>query len=236
MNGLSTTLEEMETRGFAVTGRPDSERAFQRAMRHSRRVRMLRVAIPVAIVLIVGTTFLLSWLDPLRVLARLPTDAGKLVISGTKITMEAPKISGYTRDSRWYELTARSAAQDITNPNIVELHDIRAKIEAEDKSTMHVVATEGTFDRKGGVLTLNRSIMLRSTSGYELHLEEAVIDTATGEIVSKKPVEVQMEQGTLNANGLEVIQSGDVVRFNGGVTMNLQGDKGAAGEPPARKP
>ena len=221
MNGLSTTLEEMEPRGFAVTGRPDGERAFRRAMRHSRRVRMLRVAIPVAIVLIVGTIFLLSWLDPLRVLARLPTDAGKLVISGTKITMEAPKISGYTRDSRWYELTARSAAQDITNPNIIELQDIRAKIEAEDKSTMDVAATEGSFDRKRGVLTLSRRIMLRSTSGYELHLEEAAIDTATGEIVSKKPVEVRSEQGTLNANRFEIVKAGELIRFDDGVIMKL---------------
>jgi lipopolysaccharide export system protein LptC len=220
MNDLSTTLEEMEA-GFAVTGRPDSERAFQRAMRHSRRVRMLRVAIPVAIVLIVGASFLLSWLDPLRVFARLPTDVGKLVISGTKITMEAPKISGYTRDSRWYELTARSAAQDITNPNIIELQDIRAKIETEDKSTMDVAATEGSFDRKRGVLTLSRSIMLRSTSGYELHLEEAAIDTATGEIVSKKPVEVRSEQGTLNANRFEIVKAGELIRFDDGVIIKL---------------
>ena len=53
-------------------------------------MRLLRVAIPVAIVLILGATVLVSWLDPLKVLVRLPIDSGKLVISGTKITMEAP--------------------------------------------------------------------------------------------------------------------------------------------------
>ena len=36
---------------------------------------------------------------------RLPVDASGLVISGTKITMAQPKLSGYTRDSRWYEVT-----------------------------------------------------------------------------------------------------------------------------------
>ena len=76
-------------------------------MRHSRRVRMLRVVLPVAIVLLLGVITLVAWLDPLRILVRLPIDAGNLVISGTKITMEAPKLSGYTRNSRWYELSAQ---------------------------------------------------------------------------------------------------------------------------------
>jgi lipopolysaccharide export system protein LptC len=226
----------MEDRGFAAGSRPDREPAFRRAARHSRRVRMLRVAVPVIIVLILGTTALVSWLDPLRVLARLPTDAGKLVISGTKITMEAPKLSGYTRDSRWYELTASSAAQDIAKPNIVELHEVRAKIEAEDKSTMHLSAVDGMFDRKAGVLTLGRDIRLTSTSGYEMRLQEAVVDTGTGEIVSDKPVEVLTQQGTLNANRLEVVRSGEIVRFLGGVIMNLAGDTATAGTPSAEKP
>ena len=68
---------------------------------------MLRVAIPVTIVVVLGVTMLVSWLDPLKVLVRLPIDSGKLVISGTKITMEAPKLSGYTRDQRWYEMNAK---------------------------------------------------------------------------------------------------------------------------------
>jgi lipopolysaccharide export system protein LptC len=187
-------------------------------------VRFLRIALPVVIVLTVGTTWLVSWLDPLKVLVRLPIDAGKLVISGTKITMEAPKLSGYTKDRRWYELTASAAAQDITKPDLVELHDVRAKVEAEDKSsTMFLAAKDGLFNRKAGVLTLNNDISLKSSSGYEMKLNEAVVDTATGEVVSNKPVEVITQQATLTADRLEVIRSGEVVRFVGNVVMNLSG-------------
>jgi lipopolysaccharide export system protein LptC len=195
-----------------------------RAARHSRRVRFLRIAVPLVIVLTLGTTWLVSWLDPLKVLVRLPTDAGRLVISGTKITMEAPKLSGYTKDRRWYELTASAAAQDITKPDLVELHDVRAKVESEDKSsTMFLAAKDGTFSRKAGILTLNNDISLRSSSGYEMKLNEAVVDTATGEVISNKPVEVITQQATLNADRLEVIRSGEVVRFVGNVVMNLSG-------------
>ena len=83
---------ETANRGFAISERRDERRAFRLAARHSRRVRMLRVALPVTIVLALGVTALVSWLDPLKVLVRLPIDSGKLVISGSKITMEAPKL------------------------------------------------------------------------------------------------------------------------------------------------
>jgi lipopolysaccharide export system protein LptC len=192
-----------------------------RAARHSRRVRFLRIAVPATIVVALSLTWLVSWLDPMKMMVKLPIDAGKLVISGTKITMESPKLSGYTRDQRWYELNAAAAAQDITKPDFVELREVRAKIEAEDKSTMFLSAKDGTFDRKTNILTLNNNISLKSTSGYEVRLNEAIVDTASGEIVSNKPVEVQSQQGTIKSERLEVLKSGEVVRFTGNVIMNL---------------
>jgi lipopolysaccharide export system protein LptC len=222
MTALSntSTLHGIDHRDFASAGRRDTERVFRRAQRHSRRVRILRVAIPVITVLVLGSIWFVTWLDPLRLLVRLPAD-GKLVISGTKVTMQAPKLSGYTRDGRWYELNALAASQDITKPDIVELQDVRAKIEAEDKSVLNMRAADGRFDRKSGILTLGRDIVLVSTSGFEVQLTEAVIDTGSGEIVSNRPVEVKMLQGTLNASRLQVGNAGEVINFEGGVVMDL---------------
>jgi lipopolysaccharide export system protein LptC len=230
----TSALEGTAGRHYVVGDRRDDARAFARAVRHSRRVRFLRIAIPAVIVLALGATWLVSWLDPLKMLVRLPIDSGKLVISGTKITMEAPKLSGYTRDNRWYELTASAAAQDITKPNMVELHDVRAKVETEDKSTMFLSAKDGLYDRKAGILTLNNDISLKSTSGYEVRLNEAVVDTGSGEIVSNKPVEVLSQQGTLKAERLEVSKSGEIVRFSGNVVMNVSG-QGDGAVPAAEK-
>lgn len=222
----ASTLDEI---GHGLsTGRSDGGRVFRRAMRHSRHVRVLRVAIPAALAALIVTVALAAWFYPLRML-KLPGDIGGLVISGTKITMAQPKLSGYTRDSRWYELTAAAAAQDITKPDIVELKEIRAKLEMADKSTMDLTAADGVFDRKSGVLTLGQRILLITSTGYEVRLSEVVVDTGSGNVVSNRPVEVKMTQGLLNANKLEVTASGDVVRFEGGVTMNLD-----LGEPVVR--
>jgi hypothetical protein len=39
--------------------------------------------------------------------------------------------------------------------------------------------------------------------------------------VSDQPVELELLQGTLNANRLEIVDSGDLVRFHGGVSMMM---------------
>ena len=211
---------EMGARGFAAANRPDNQQIFLRAQRHSRFVRVLRVAVPVILVSAVAGIVLVSWLDPMRMLARLPTSVGPLVISGTKITMSSPRLSGFTRDSRPYELNARAAAQDITKPDIVELTDLRAKLESPDKSQINVTAVDGTYNRKSGILKLSRDIVL-ATPTYRVDLSEAVIDTGANSVVSDQPVRVKMLQGTVDSKRLEVTGGGEVFRFVGDVKMVL---------------
>ena len=82
-------------------------------------------------------------------------------------------------------------------------------------------------------LTLTDKILVISSTGYEGHLTQAVVDVKKGVIVSQSPVDVKMLNGTINANRLQVDDNGDLIRFDGGVTMILmpstaQGDPKAA--------
>lgn len=201
--------------------RGDSERIFAAARRHSRLVRVLRIAIPVAVVLGLAIVFLLTYFNPLRMLAKLPIDITGLVVSGSKITMEQPRLTGFTHDSRAYELSAEAARQDLTKPDIVELHNIHAKVEMQDKSTVELSAALGIYDAKGETLKLDRNILLSSSTGFEGKLSEAAVDIGKGHVVSNKPVELKMLQGTLDANRLEIVNSGDLVRFSDGVRMTV---------------
>jgi len=135
--------------------------------------------------------------------------------------MEATRLTGFTHDARAYELTADTAAQDMTKPDIVELRNIRAKVEMQDKSSMNLSALSGIYDSKGETLKLEQNILLNSSTGYQGRLSEAMIDIRKGNVVSEHPVEVKMLQGTLNANRLDIVDSGDLVRFHGGVVMDM---------------
>ena len=141
MNRVITARTDPQTaHPYWTMSRGDSERAFRSARRHSRVVRILRIAIPLAVVVGLTGISLITYFNPLRMLAKLPININDLVVSGTKITMEKPRLSGFTKDARAYEFTADAAAQDLTKPDIVELRNIRAKLQMQDKSMMEMSA------------------------------------------------------------------------------------------------
>jgi lipopolysaccharide export system protein LptC len=135
--------------------------------------------------------------------------------------MQQPRIAGFTRDNRRYDLTAQAAGQDLTKPDMVELHGIQASMEMLDKSLFQTTARSGLFNTKSEQLTLSQNIMVTSTSGYQAVLSEAVVDIRAGKIVSEKPVEVTTSSWTVNANRMEIGESGNLVRFERGVAVLL---------------
>src|SRR5262249_13704129 len=188
--------------------------------RHRCVVRMLGVAVRAAVSFTLVVVILITYLNPLRMLAKLPINIDNLVVSGTKVTMEQPHLSGFTSDARAYELVADTAAQDMTKPDIVELRNIRAKVQMQDKSNMEMTAVTGVYDSKGETLKLAREIVL-NTPEYQGRLSEALVDIRNGNVVSDHPVEVKFLQGTLNANRLNIYDSGALLRFHGGVVMDM---------------
>jgi lipopolysaccharide export system protein LptC len=191
---------------------------FRAAARHSRHVRLLRKVIPMGIALVLG------WLafSPFRVtVGSLQIIPSRIAISGTRITMGSPRYAGFTSDGRPYEVTARAASQDITKPDIIDLNDIWAKVYLQDNGTVEMTAASGVYDNKQDRLTLKERIILSSSTGYAGRLRDAVIEVKKGTVVSESPVELTLLNGTLSANRLEIEDHGDVIRFSGGVVMNL---------------
>jgi lipopolysaccharide export system protein LptC len=229
-----STTAETQTHAWRATTRRDRERVFDAARRHSRWVRFMRVGVPAAAIVVALILALATWLDPRRILEKLPSGAGRMIIAGSKITMEAPRMSGFTADGRAYDLIAAAAAQEITKPDIIELQEIRAKVEMADKAIVNMTAVTGVYNAKAELLTLNEYIVLVSSTGYEAYLTEAFVDIRKGQIISEKPVEVKLLNGVINSNRLEVIDSGDLVRFDGGVVMKVHFDGDAAKGPDAK--
>ncbi|MBR0898481.1 LPS export ABC transporter periplasmic protein LptC [Bradyrhizobium tropiciagri] len=198
------------------------EARFAAAARHSRMVRILRVAVPAVVGLAMASIIFVSVYNPFReMIPKLPVEMDNLVVSGTKITMESPHIAGFSTDGRPYEMWAKAAIQDVTDPDHVELKTIRAKVAQQDESTVTMDARTGFFDNKKQLLDLRQDIFLQSSTGYEAKLTQAFVDINKGNVSSDEHVDVKLLQGTLTSDRLRIYNSGELVRFEGNVVMYL---------------
>jgi lipopolysaccharide export system protein LptC len=213
------------------------ETRFALAARHSRLVRVLRVAVPSIVVLAMTGVVAVAIFNPFRMLLpKLPVDMGNLVVSGTKITMESPHLAGYTPDRRPYELWAKTATQDVTDPDHVDLRTLRAKVLMEDQSTVTLDALNGLMDTKQQLLDLHKDIYLHTSTGYEAWLSQAFVDMGKGTVTSDEHVDVKWADGKLSADKLKITGGGEVVRFDGHVVMNIDKLPPPETEPAAPEP
>jgi lipopolysaccharide export system protein LptC len=204
-----------------ATGRASGGDSFVRATRHSARVRFLRKAIPIG-VLIAVSGLLGVWLfDPFRQVFPNFTVQG-IDLSSTKVTMEKPKLAGFKKDNRPYEVVAKSAIQDVTKPSIVNLFEMDAHFAMENGGSATLKAKQGIYDTQNETLEVKTDVTVKTTTGYDIHLESAKMKFKTGDISSDQPVNVRMDTGEISADSLQMVDNGKKVTFIGNVRSRLE--------------
>lgn len=201
------------------------ERTVRSAGRHSRFVRVLRILLPVTVVLAIGAYAAVSYFNPMAALANLPSVSGKVGLQGSKITMEAPKIAGIGRNQRGYQLVADTAVQDIKKPDELELKNLRADIEMADTDILVVTAKSGTYYTKIDKVLLREHVVFTTAQGLNAKMREATVDMKKGTLQSDQFVDFRLPSGRVQANGVEIEESGELVRFTRGVIFDLDADE-----------
>lgn len=204
---------------IAVPGRDDPARraAFRSALRHSRLVRALRVALPgLALALLAGVV-------AIGILSRIEIalTIGDVKISAEGLSMDAPRLSGSDGKGRIFSVDADRAVQDLTQPKIIRLYDIVASVRQPDGSSAEFRAASGVYDAAAQRLSLDERITIRGSDGSAADLEHAEIDLVSGDVVSDAPVSFSSSLGAISAEGMEVGEKGGSVKFDGGVRMTV---------------
>lgn len=200
----------------------DGERlqAYRAALRHSRLVRTLRLLIPAcaatAAIALVGY----SLLKPLSGLSGL--EMGPVALTGTKITMEKPKLTGFRKDGKPYEVTSFAASQDVRKPGVVDLEKIIARLGAIGDNATHMASAHGVYDMKTERLELSGGIDVRTDNGDRAALQAAHVNLKAGELETSLPVRITTANGgSVNANSMRVTDNGKLIVFEGRVQTVL---------------
>jgi lipopolysaccharide export system protein LptC len=204
----------------AISG--DREKAFTKARRHSRLVRVLKVVLPSLAVIMAAVFFGYSYvLTP----AIGSVDVDGAVFADGKLVMANPKLNGFTKDNLPYSMTAVRAIQDLKNESVIELDKIDARLPVDEKNWATIAAAKGLYDRGNNTIELTENISVKTTDGMVAQFKSAFIDMDKGDLRSDEPVDIRREGTHISSDSLRISQNGKVLVFEKRVRMNL--DPGA---------
>lgn len=199
--------------------------AYRAAVRHSRLVRGLRMLIPVAAAAAVAGLIGWSLFKPVANIAGL--EMGPVALSGTKVTMENPKLNGFRKDGKPYQVTSVAASQDVRKPGVVELEQITARLGAVGDNATHLRAAAGVYDMKSEQLQLSGGVHVNTDNGDTAKLQAASVNLKAGEMHTTEPVRITTANGgSVDADAMRVSDNGKVIVFEGRVKTVLYPQNG----------
>ena len=216
------TSSETGVQRMAAQVSVSDQKKFQLASRYSRRVRGLKLGLP-----IVGAVFIIVFVAVAMTTHYLETPFGIATIDLTdgQVVMDSPKLNGFTASDSAYEIVADRALQDLNNPKKVLLEKIGATVTLADGNVVSVQANNGKFDIEGENLKLNAGVNVHMSSGYDAELDNAVIDIKAGVLKSDSPVYIKAEIGEIRADSMIVRDNGNFIFFENRVRMVIQPNK-----------
>jgi len=201
----------------AVIGRT---RAFRSAASHSLKVVWLRRLILAGAA---AAALGLAWSAFFR-----PLDSGGahvsidgIGLSGDRVTMERPKMTGVRRDGRPYEVNARSGIQNPHKPDEMELIELDARLHLNGEGQTQVLGDHGLYNSMAQTLDLAGNVHIKGVN-YDLSMQSAAMNFKTGALVSKEPVKVLLADGWVNADSMVMSDNGVQITFTGNVQSSFK--------------
>ena len=222
-----------QSQPMMVISRQELARRYAQAKRHSRVVRFLRCLIPFGSVLALTAIVAIAVFDPFRTIST-GLAVASFNLSGSQITMEQPHLRGFKQDMRPYEVNAQKALQDLKNPTLLDLSDMKAKVGLADQKLAFIEAMRGLYDSQAEKMTVDWPLRIKS-DGYDVQMQSAKVDFKAGNVFTDQAVRVIMSTGTIDADKMEVIDNGRKIIFSGRVKTLLQSNEPAVGNKSEQK-
>ncbi|MEM8552678.1 MAG: LPS export ABC transporter periplasmic protein LptC [Pseudomonadota bacterium] len=201
--------------GLALPRERDRERS--RALRHTRRVRRLRIVLPSLGFVMLGVlvmTAALPKLFPLSALAGLSLSADGLV-------MNEPRLAGHLGEGRRYQVMADRAIQSLINPSRLSLEGLFAELDMGDGASVSITGESAAYDTDTEILTLADGVSITSTDGNEVSLSAATVRLRDGRVDSDGAIEIVSPRGHIRAGAISVTEGGAFIRLSQGVSITI---------------
>ena len=194
----------------------------RRVERHSSFVSVMKIALPLTAIALFATVLFYSGLFEER--DSLDISFKEITGINSNLRMVSPRITGLDRAGEPYLVTADTATQDKDMPTHVTLDNVEADLKLkDDNSWISLKSTSGKLNTDEQHLTLQQTIDVYMSSGFEFHGSEGTIDFKKGTFTSAAPVEGHGPVGTLSADSMTADNESQTLTFKGRVKTKFYG-------------
>ncbi len=216
-----------------IASESDRVRTFGQARRHSVFVRLLKFALPMVVVVMLG-----GYAALFLIRSKVPPglDIGKVSIDPTNLTMEKPVYNGFGTDGSHYVIRAKNAVQDLRQQGPIKLNEIDGDITQPTGVITHLKADWGTYDQKTEILELYDKIDIDGSTGMKARLTRATVFSKESRIVSTEPVYAETETGNIRSRKMVLNSKSKQSTFTEDVHVRMKSNQPAPpanGAPPA---
>jgi len=196
-----------------------------RTQRYSRRVRLLRIALPVIAGLLMVAIFLL--IQPNT--ANMPIKFENAALTNQGVVIQNPVFSDSSENGEPFDLSAATAREDLANPGRVYLDTIRASMTSRDNVLIELVAPKGDMLRAQKKLTLSETnqkggklpVSLATSNGYQMDMRDLNVDFENRSAHTDKEVIGKGPIGRFRADKMVLQPDARLLSFIGDVTIRV---------------
>jgi lipopolysaccharide export system protein LptC len=173
---------------------------------YSRLVRMMKIALPICAVLLIGLIFL-SGRERGGIVDLTTTKDAAALAAG--LELENPRFAGVTEGGEPYVLTAATALPDGAVPNRIDLNQPIGEITLADERRIKVTSPEGQMFRKDEKLSLTGGVVVESSDGYRMVTDQVDLDMAAKTALAPGRLMAEGPRGSIEADHVRAAQAAD---------------------------
>ncbi|SFJ68475.1 LPS export ABC transporter periplasmic protein LptC [Jannaschia pohangensis] len=190
---------------------------------HSRLVRMAKLVLPVLALMLLSTLFLLARsVNPDDAIPVADVDVSERA-RDQQLTM--PRFTGVSQDGTAFDLSARLARPDPTDPRRMTAEELRLVLDGLNGGQSTVISNAGDVDTARRTLVLTGDVKIETSTGYSLTTDRLEGSLGRLDVVSPGPVSGDGPLGRLRAGEMRLNEDADGgtrLLFTGGVDLLYQ--------------
>ena len=190
--------------------------------RHTRIVRWLKVALPLAALALLSTLFLVS--NRISGDLDLPYSQVEIEDRLNEPRMTRPSYSGVTSDGASLTLSADEARPAGTDDAEASALRMKGVLQSASGSTVTLQSDSVTIDSESRKADLSGAVRIATSEGFRIQTEGLTVALDVSHLQSTAPILAEGPPGRITADAMELTDSGSdgqahVLRFTGHVKL-----------------